>query len=44
MTVIKNVNNVVPVHCRVVLRGFLISVHIVQFICNVSMLVFDVQH
>ena len=29
VTVIKKVNNIVPVQCRVVIRGF-ISVHIVR--------------
>ena len=41
VTVIKNMNNVVHVHCRVVIRGFPISVHTVQFISNDIISVFD---
>ena len=44
VTIIKTVNNVVPADCRVVIRGFLISVHMALFICNVFMVVFEEQH
>ena len=47
VAVIKKVKNVVPLDCRGVIKGFLISVHIVLFIRNYFMVVFvllDVQH
>ena len=44
VTVIKTVNNVVPVKCRVLIRNFLISVHMVLFICNVFKVVFELQY
>ena len=34
VAVTKKVNNVAPLNCRVVIRGFLMSVHIVLFIFN----------
>ena len=44
VTVIKKVNNVVPLACIGVIKGFCISVHIVLFICNIFMVVSDAQH
>ena len=41
VTVIKTVNNVVPAERRVLIRDYLISVHMVLFICNISMVVFE---
>ena len=44
VAVIKKVNNVVPLGFTLVIRGFLISVHVVLFIFNVSVPVFDGQY
>ena len=44
VTVINKVNNIVPVDCRVLIRDFLISVHMVLLICNVFMVFFEAQH
>ena len=46
VTVIEKVNNTVLVHCRVIIRDFLTSVHMVGllFICNIFMVVFEAQH